>query len=258
MENIFVGIASHDVMMVEWHSHPYWEIIYITSGSGILLANDKTINFKENMIICIPPNTSHKEYSQTGFRDIYYIYKDFINIWSGIPIFTDNTNMDFYKILMHMYLEFHKNQNNWSSIVYHLRETLYQYMVSLTSSSYKSPAVSLLENIILQNIPNAYFEIKKAMEGISKSPAYLRKLFKREIGNTPTEYLIEKRLDYAKVLISNTPVTLHSISSIALLSGFNDPYYFSRLFRKKTGKSPSEWRKDLLSNPGLQDKWSVS
>lgn len=251
MEDFFVGIASQDVKMVDWHSHPYWEIIYITSGCGTLLANDKTIEFKENMIICLPPDVPHKEYSQTGFRDIFYIYKDFINIWSDIPIFTDNTNRDFYKILMHMYLEFHKHQNNWTGIVYHLRETLYQYMVSLSFSSYKSPAVSLLENIILQNIPNAYFEIKKAMEGISKSPAYLRKLFKREMGHTPTEYLIEKRLNYAKVLISNRPVTLHSISSIALLSGFNDPYYFSRLFRKKTGKSPSEWRKDFLTHPDL-------
>lgn len=237
-------MASQDVFLADWHSHPFWEIVYYVSGTGTLLIGNESIDFKPNMIVCQPPNIPHKEYSQNGFRDIFYICEDFVNVWDDIPKFTDNSSCDFYKILMHMYLEFHKRQNNWSSIVYHLKEALYQYMISLNVSPYRSPAVGLLENIIIQNISNSSFKISEAIQNIDKSSGYLRKLFKKEVGLTPTQYLIEKRLNYAKMLISNSSISL-PISTISALSGFDDPYYFSRLFKKRNNKSPTEWRKEF-------------
>lgn len=64
--------------------------------------------------------------------------------------------------------------------------------------------------------------------------------FKNATGQTPAEYLINLRLNMALELLQTTPAT--GISDIALQSGFNDSSYFARLFRRKFGFSPRQFR----------------
>jgi two-component system response regulator YesN len=72
------------------------------------------------------------------------------------------------------------------------------------------------------------------------NPAYFSTLFKKEIGQSYLEYLTMIRIKAAKRLLRDT---LDSVSSIAEAVGYNDEKYFSRVFRKTTGLSPSEFRK---------------
>ncbi|MFW5789545.1 MAG: helix-turn-helix transcriptional regulator [Spirochaetota bacterium] len=71
------------------------------------------------------------------------------------------------------------------------------------------------------------------------SPDYLRQLFRVEYGEPVIHYLIGKRIAYAKALLRETD---DPIGRIAEASGFQDPYYFSRVFRKHTGCSPTDFR----------------
>jgi AraC family transcriptional regulator of arabinose operon len=76
------------------------------------------------------------------------------------------------------------------------------------------------------------------MNNISRS--YLYTLFKREYGVSPKEYLMTLRIQKAKLLFSDQ--SQHpSVSEVAYAVGFNDPLYFSRVFRKITGTSPSNY-----------------
>jgi AraC-like DNA-binding protein len=70
-------------------------------------------------------------------------------------------------------------------------------------------------------------------------PDYLRQLFRQQLGESPIHYLLRKRIDYACALLRETD---QPIKEIAARSGLENPYYFSRLFRKWVGKSPSEYR----------------
>lgn len=72
---------------------------------------------------------------------------------------------------------------------------------------------------------------------------YLYKLFRKEYGLSPQEYLMNLRIEKAKLLLGN-PKNHFTIGNIAAAVGFSDPLYFSKLFRKKTGKSPNEYRKN--------------
>ncbi|MFW6212585.1 MAG: helix-turn-helix transcriptional regulator [Spirochaetota bacterium] len=71
------------------------------------------------------------------------------------------------------------------------------------------------------------------------SPDYLRHLFRAEYGEPVIHYLIHRRVEYAKMLLRETD---DAVSEIAQASGFHAPYYFSRLFKKLVGYSPTEHR----------------
>jgi signal transduction histidine kinase/DNA-binding LacI/PurR family transcriptional regulator/AraC-like DNA-binding protein len=84
--------------------------------------------------------------------------------------------------------------------------------------------------------PLARWEIAEAV-GVSED--YLSRVFSRELGLSPWDYLNRYRMQHAKDLLHRTN---DSIRSIAHQVGFKDQAYFSRVFRKQTGFSPNEFR----------------
>ena len=72
---------------------------------------------------------------------------------------------------------------------------------------------------------------------------YLRRRFHRATGQTLTEYLTALRLNHARMLIEQNESVSMSVREIALLSGFYDAAYFSRVFRRETGLSPRDYLK---------------
>ena len=74
------------------------------------------------------------------------------------------------------------------------------------------------------------------------SPYYFSKLFKQETGRNFIEHLTEIRLKNARDLLQNSQL---SIKEICAQSGYSDPNYFSRIFKKYEGVTPSEFRERL-------------
>lgn len=70
---------------------------------------------------------------------------------------------------------------------------------------------------------------------------YFSKLFKSRIGMTPMQYINSLRIERAIQLLCHTDMT---IASIAASLGYTDPFYFSRIFKKMTGTSPGNFRKN--------------
>ncbi len=68
---------------------------------------------------------------------------------------------------------------------------------------------------------------------------YISRIFNRELGLSPWEYLNRYRIYHAKELLRRTN---DSIGSISQQVGYNDQKYFSRVFRKLTGVGPKEFR----------------
>ena len=81
--------------------------------------------------------------------------------------------------------------------------------------------------------------IDQIAEQLSVSQRYLSDTLKKETGKTTTEHLQLYLIDEAKNILLNPN---KSISEVAYELGFEYPQYFSRLFKKKEGVSPSEFR----------------
>ena len=73
--------------------------------------------------------------------------------------------------------------------------------------------------------------------GIDRS--YLSKVFKYATGYTLQDYLIQFRVKRAKQLLKETSL---SVQHVSYSVGYNDPFSFSKIFKKQTGMSPTEWR----------------
>lgn len=75
---------------------------------------------------------------------------------------------------------------------------------------------------------------------VGLTPVYFGRIFRRETGLRPMEWINNRRLQMASQYLSNTR---KSVSQIAEMSGFSDQFYFSRSFRKHFGLSPLRFRK---------------
>ena len=82
--------------------------------------------------------------------------------------------------------------------------------------------------------------LSKLAEMLHVNPSYLSRAYHREFGMTISEHLLSIRVEQAKKLLAFTKIP---VTHISFNVGFSDPNYFARVFRKKTGVSPSEYRK---------------
>ena len=71
------------------------------------------------------------------------------------------------------------------------------------------------------------------------SPSHFFTLFKRQTGSPPIDYFIRLRMERARQLLDSTA---SSVKEVAAILGYNDPFYFSRLFKAVNKVAPSDYR----------------
>lgn len=203
-------------------------------------AGSSQYGFKTGDIMLLPADIPHSEQSELGYRNFHMLFarssheKKEDNVFKAV----DNDGSDVLALLQLIYRTFHLKPLNWPHIVQKLFDALDDYLSALLGENGKNLYVDKLETIIIDNLSNPSFRLDKAMAELPVSKEYLRRIFKKHTGLPPLEYLIHKRLEYAAKLLETSGDNLR-IKDIAGMSGFEDTYYFSRIFRKKYGKSPS-------------------
>ena len=119
-----------------------------------------------------------------------------------------------------------------------LKQILSHYVLGESKSELMS-RVDLVRQYLAEHYPeDISSETLSARFGFV--PSYLSKVFRRQTGISPTEYLTGLRMAKAKELLASKPGLL--IRDAAMLVGYKDPYYFSKLFKKATGLWPSEYQ----------------
>ncbi|MBR2344301.1 MAG: helix-turn-helix domain-containing protein [Lentisphaeria bacterium] len=104
-----------------------------------------------------------------------------------------------------------------------------------------SPEASALRTMLEKHLAEPSPPLAQLAKKIGRSEAQMLRIFRREFGTSPIAYLLDKKLEQAMLMLRDTAF---SIKEISIKLGFKDEFYFSRLFRKKCGKSPREYRQN--------------
>lgn len=95
------------------------------------------------------------------------------------------------------------------------------------------------ESYIMDNYANPDLSVELICEHLHISPAYFSTIFKREVGKNYVNYITEIRLDKAVELLNKTDDKTYVIAAKV---GYQEPNYFSYVFKKQFGMSPSKYR----------------
>lgn len=102
-----------------------------------------------------------------------------------------------------------------------------------------SPEIDKVVQFINNNLPNAIREEHLA-EQCHYSVTYFSKLFRKTMGVSFRDYVVEKRIGMAKQILIEDRKS--KIATVAYRCGYKDVSYFSRIFKKKTGLTPAGYR----------------
>jgi len=121
---------------------------------------------------------------------------------------------------------------------------MFRQLVELIISSHliHRKGYDLIEPVIeqLHRNPEHNLNLDQAAQMSGRSPSAVTRLFKKITGKSYKQYQMEFRLQRAAELLLNQPG--RTVAEIAISCGFEDPFYFSRIFHKHTGFSPSNYR----------------
>lgn len=106
--------------------------------------------------------------------------------------------------------------------------------------------LSRAARIVEKNIQIDRYNLDRFANDLAMSKSSLNKKIKTTSGFTPNEFIENVKFKFALRLLKQTDL---SVKEIAYSSGFNDPKYFTRRFKKEFGLSPKEYKSNLKLSP---------
>ncbi len=111
----------------------------------------------------------------------------------------------------------------------------------------QSRVVQRAKDFIDRNFRKRDLSLEGIADAVSVSATYLSSIFKAQLGTSVIEYMTAIRLEHARRYMQENPLAL--IYEVAESSGYGDPYYFSKAFKKKYGISPSKCMDQFKGRP---------
>lgn len=131
-----------------------------------------------------------------------------------------------------------------------MQEMVRKYCLLVKNHSMKGYSL-LVQKVIARTEADLTADLSlKAHAGyLNVNSSYLSTLFKKETGQTLTEFVNQKRIQHGILLLNSTNM---QIQTVAQHCGIPDINYFTRMFKKQVGKTPSEYRQGVLQHA---DNW---
>lgn len=237
-----------------------YQLIYIPRGEGIFESEScPLVRIKEGAILILFPNEWHryKPDSATGWDEYWVGFSGGIIDNLVVSRFFDPQKPSlqigvneqvvslFDEIIEHTKQEKSGYQPLISGAVLHLLGLIH----SISREHHFEDQQTMVENVVNKarilfraNIEKQISPEEVAQE-LGLSYSWFRKTFKTYTGIAPGQYLIQLKIEKAKMLLSDPS---KSVKEIAYDLKFESSFYFSKLFKEKTGLSPERYRKKIF------------
>ena len=248
--NKIVYVGKHALTMtVSRHFHSNWELIFCTSGDGRMIFGDSTMPYSANDIVVIPPLLPHANVSATGFTNIHINLEE-VTLSQTVPFkIPADSNGFLFNAFSAAFYYYSSNSEGRSHLLPLYGQLIVASLAMRKPEHLRSEIVQEIENEILKSYPDRSYDLNSFLNALPFSAGYLKKLFKKETGLTPLQYLTDKRLENAANCLTANGGS-QSISEIAHQCGFSDPLYFSRVFKRKYGVAPRDYTPEYAAPPG--------
>ncbi len=241
------GVVNKTYGVINKSRRKDYYILYMTEGEMFMEIDNKKLCISEGQLIIIKPGTLYSYYGVTG-KKVQYLWIHFSGNEAKNTVFNFNLMLNtvmnigvrqkLFECWRHIFYEFLKNDEFFSeSSCCILKQILIMFSRYANSNNKKQQFLKSLFYI------HEHFEADICIRDLSElenlSETHFRSEFKKSFGVSPKEYVINLRIETACMLLSESDIC---ISEAARLVGYADPYYFSRIFKKKTGISPLQYK----------------
>jgi AraC-like DNA-binding protein len=234
---------------IERKKSPFYAFEYIVSGTGTLIENGFTCNPSAGDVYILQKGSTHRYVSDDA--------KPWVKIWFAARGPLLDLLMPLYNLQQTFFVSRCAIEQPFREIISAAKTGLREegimhntvavlahgliQQLSLKAGLYRSPLSTDVQKVkaYLDRSVESRVNLKDVDRIISKSSSQTIRKFKKETGVTPYQYLLDRKIATAKLLLQHTRT---SVKEIAYKLKFADEHYFSGLFKKKTGKSPIEFR----------------
>jgi len=240
------------------HQHKAMEIMYVINGKCKIEIEDRLIEMRSGQYIYIQSNVKHRlivaknnpcrmlniEFIEKNdnqlSKDVYYTnLKALLDQDHQYFILKDDETV--YFTLRRLVLELdHQSKENQLLIDNLMLQLL--LWIDRARKEHHEHADNFYIKEVLTYIHEHYdteIKVEDLAHVTHLHPSYLHRIFKMTLNKTINEYITKVRIDKAKMLLMNTEIPVTDISNFV---GINTSQYFSSLFKKETGLSPSAFR----------------
>ena len=268
-----VGLAVHNA---DWNwknvNSPFTRLYYVTEGSAQIELPDGIYTLSPKHMYFIPAFTIHTNICKSNFVHYYlHIYEDhysdndWLDHWK-FPVEIEATDLDLALFKRLCEINPHMTLQKSDPTTYDNNPTLMQNLIKnrqrafcdkvesrgivfqLLSRFFKQgqSKIEMEDNRIAKTVLyirkhlNEAIELEKLAEISCLSKDHFIRLFKKELGTTPLQYINQKKIEKAQLLLITEEL---AVKEIAFQLAFDDYSYFNRLFKKTTGATPQEYRR---------------
>ncbi|MDQ0477237.1 MULTISPECIES: AraC family transcriptional regulator [Chryseobacterium] len=259
-----IGKENNNNVKPHIHNNQF-QIFLVIQGSTVLLHNDEKIPISAPSFITIPKNTEHGFEHQTEMKGWIISLSDAvlehmikreteaviaIETFQLTAVTADSFSETVFKNMLECVEEYH--QENFGKLL--MLESMIGKMIVQLSRIPKSTPLRIFNK---DNSSIIYFRrfsqliresrtYKKTIEQyaaeLNITPGHLNRICSIIAQQNSKEVIIDYFINESKTLLSDIE---KSINEVGYSLGFDDPSYFSRLFKKKTGYTPNEFRKNI-------------
>lgn len=236
-----------------------YQLIYIGAGQVHFHFDNEennTIVTAGNMVLFRPKELQKYEYYGEDKTEVYWVHftgSDVKNILRKYGIKDDmrtffvGTSLEYERIYKRMISELQHCQDDYEELLTilmrHLLISIHRELQKerKLSDVYLDNEMDMAGQYFSENYSNK-INIEEYAQSRGMSISWFIRSFKKYTGTTPMQYIVSTRIANAQLLLETTQ---YSVSEISRIVGYDNPLYFSRLFHKTKGFSPSEYRKKI-------------